>query len=79
MNDDLVRAVAQSIARYLHDHPDAADTVEGVHHVWIGDPALSSSLDITQAALELLLASERVVCVRVARRQLWRLRAGTTL
>ncbi|MFC0691850.1 hypothetical protein [Paraburkholderia humisilvae] len=75
MNDDIVRAVAQRIARYLQDNPDAADTVEGVHHVWIGDPALASSLDITQAALEWLLASGRIACVRVAHRQLWRRRA----
>jgi hypothetical protein len=75
MNDDIVSALAARIVRYLRDHPGAADTVEGVHYVWIGDPVLAVSIDVTQAALEYLLARGKVACIRAAHRQLWRLPA----
>lgn len=75
MNDDIVNTVAGRIVRYLHDHPHAADTVEGVHHVWVDGPALAVSIDITQAALDSLLTNGKVACVRVAHRLLWRLPA----
>ncbi|WP_176057311.1 hypothetical protein [Paraburkholderia sp. BCC1876] len=72
MIDDLTRIAALQILRYLLDHPAAADTVEGVHFVWIGTDAAANSPDITQAALELLFEQGLVACVPIGNRLLWR-------
>jgi len=52
--------------RYLRENPTAADTVEGVHIVWVGHDLAHPSLDITQAALELLF-DEGLVAMRAHR------------
>lgn len=78
MTDDLTHLVAQHIARYLLDHPAAADTVEGVHFVWVGPDVAQASLDITQAALELLFEQGLIACVPIGSRLLWRARLDAT-
>ncbi|MDN7183245.1 hypothetical protein M0D69_35580 [Caballeronia sp. SEWSISQ10-4 2] len=72
MNADLMRMVAHRITRYLRENPTAADTVEGVHIVWVGHDLAHPSLDITQAALELLFDEGLVACVPIGNRLLWR-------
>jgi hypothetical protein len=72
MNDELIRGVAASIARYLEEHCGAADTVEGVHYFWIGAEAAHGSIEVTQAALGLLLEEGRIARVPIANRVLWR-------
>lgn len=74
MTDDLTRAVAQHIARYLLEHPAAADTVEGVHFVWVGPDVQHVSIDVTQAALQLLFDEGRIACAPIGSRLLWRAR-----
>jgi hypothetical protein len=75
MNDVLARAVAERIARYLHENRTAADTIEGVHYVWVGTDMMQGSLDLTQAALEYLRERGIVACVPIGNRLLWRSRA----
>jgi hypothetical protein len=72
LSDDPIRAAAVSIARYLREHPAAADTVEGVHLVWVAPEAADTSLETTLSALETLLEAGVVTCVPVGRRLLWR-------
>lgn len=72
MNADLTRTVADRIVRYLRENPAAADTVEGVHIVWVGPDLAHLSIDITQAALELLFDEGLVACVPIGNRLLWR-------
>ncbi|WGS52867.1 hypothetical protein LFL96_32355 [Paraburkholderia sp. D15] len=77
MIDDQTRIAALHILRYLLDHPAAADTVEGVHFMWIGPESAYLSLDVTQAALELLLEQGLVACVPIGSRLLWRARRNS--
>ncbi|KKB61225.1 hypothetical protein WM40_24430 [Robbsia andropogonis] len=71
MNDALVQNVATQIAHYLQMNPVAADTVEGIHHFWVGAQSAQHSLDVTQAALEYLLARGEVVRIPIGNRILW--------
>ncbi|MFM0016291.1 hypothetical protein PQR46_36735 [Paraburkholderia sediminicola] len=72
MIDDLTRIIALHIVRYLLEHPAAADTVEGVHFVWVGADLACNPLDSTLAALELLSEQGLVACVPIGNRLLWR-------
>ncbi len=78
MSDDLTRAAADCIERYLREHPAAADTVEGVLPAWVGPAVPGASLETTLAALESLLDAGVVVSVPVGRRLLWRAPRGET-
>lgn len=72
MNDELIKRVAAHIARYLQENRAAADTVEGVHYVWVGADVARCSLDVTQAALESLLERGAIGCLPIGNRVLWR-------
>ena len=72
MTVDPVAAVAARILDYLQRNPRAADTVEGVHYAWLSAAADDLSLDLTQAALDLLFAQRKVDRVPVGDRLLWR-------
>ncbi|WP_414445182.1 hypothetical protein [Burkholderia sp. 22PA0106] len=74
MNDELVRHVADRIARYLEACPAAADTIEGVHRFWIDAHDAQESIDVTLAALESLRARGVVARVAIGNRTLWRVR-----
>lgn len=74
MSEDPIRAAAACIARYLHEHPAAADTVEGVHFVWVAPEVADASLETTFHALETLLEAGVVICVPIGSRLLWRAR-----
>lgn len=50
-----VNAAAIAIARYLEDHPDASDTVEGVSEWWLGRRDANSVVTVS-AALDLLIS-----------------------
>ena len=49
-----VRAVAEEIARYLQQHPEAADSVEGIRRWWIARQRFEESLAAMQKALDYL-------------------------
>ena len=50
-NDDIV---AQQILEYLHEHPHACDTLEGIARWWVMRQRLNESVDVIQRALERL-------------------------
>lgn len=50
-----VAAVAVSIRRYLLDHPNAADTLEGVARWWLSGDADHEWLSKVQRAIEQLV------------------------
>ena len=72
MSVDPVAAVAARILDYLHCHPHAADTVEGVHYAWLDPDAGEVSIDLTQAALDLLYAQRKIDRIPIGGRMLWR-------
>ncbi len=48
--------VAQEIQQYFHEHPYAADTVEGIARWWLSHLDVEVSHSLVQQALDLLIA-----------------------
>lgn len=48
--DEHLTLIIDAILRYLHDHPDAADTVEGIAKWWL-PAAWRVDIDAVQCAL----------------------------
>lgn len=61
MQDTRVDAVAGEIRRYLAQHPDAADTVDGVLQWWLPAASASVSREIVEHALDTLVARGEIV------------------
>ena len=55
-----VDAVAIRISRYLNEHPDAADTVEGVALWWLSGNRSNEWMRTVQRAIEQLAGSGEV-------------------
>jgi len=47
--------VARKIINYLHKHPDARDTLEGISRWWLGFEKIDESVDNVSVALEELV------------------------
>ncbi|AGK50903.1 hypothetical protein BTI_3881 [Burkholderia thailandensis MSMB121] len=57
-DDDARRGIAQAITRYLANHPNAADTVDGIAAYWlteIEESAAMFRIDHIQRALDQLV------------------------
>ena len=50
-----MEAVAAAIVDYVHAHPRAADSADGVHRWWIGGQHAGPGLDVVESALDLLV------------------------
>ena len=50
-----VRDTAEEISRYLEEHPDAADTLNGIQQWWVFQQRLDESLDLVSRAIEHLI------------------------
>jgi hypothetical protein len=74
-DEDLVRFAAAAILHYLQQHPDSADTAEGIHEWWIDWPGVPEPLLITCLALEQLGQENKIQQSGVANRRIWRLQA----
>jgi hypothetical protein len=72
MDDDPLSQTMRKIAAYLDDHPEAADTLTGIHGVWLQSEEMPS---ITRLALERLLEADVLECACYSRdNTIWRLR-----
>lgn len=60
-SDALVRAIAEGIERYLEQHPDAADSAEGICAWWLTPPLGADALPAVLASLAELEARGVVV------------------
>jgi hypothetical protein len=58
--DKHVLTVAGEIQRYLLNHPNAADSSEGVLRWWLKKQRYEDSMEIVQRALELLVTNGEV-------------------
>ena len=63
---ERVQAIANEVERYLTDHPQAADSVEGIATWWLARQRIHYELELVRRALEhlrhkgvVLTASER--------------------
>lgn len=62
---DRVQAIADEVERYLMEHPQAADSVEGIATWWLARQRIHYELEMVKSALEhlqhkgvVLIASE---------------------
>ncbi len=70
MVDDSILDTMRKIELYLAAHPDAGDTLEGIHYSWLQS---QEAPEITQAALELLQETDVVQCISYGRgTSIWR-------
>ena len=56
-----VAAVAAAIRRYLNEHPNAADTVEGIARWWLSGSSGNELLADVERAVDLLVLQGEVV------------------
>lgn len=49
-----IESLAEEIAEYLAQHPNAADAIDGIMQWWLADPRVGKTRDRVQAALDLL-------------------------
>jgi len=76
-DDESIRALAREITAYLSNHPDAADSAEGILRWWLPQMSVEANGGSLQRALDLLveqgsidrrvLPDQRCVYVRAAR------------
>jgi len=59
--EGVVELIADAIARYLQQHPDAADNVVGIQRWWLEPELAAVHMDYVQAALDQLQSAEVVV------------------
>ena len=62
LQTNSVNPIAEDIARYLREHPDAADSLEGIRQWWLPRVRLEEASAQIERALEELL--ERGLVVR---------------
>ena len=65
-NQTEVNAVAARIRLYLSDHPNAADTVEGVATWWLSGNASRDWINTVQRAIEQLAESGEITTKTLA-------------
>jgi hypothetical protein len=61
-NDTDVLLIADQIERYLKEHPNAADTVEGITKWWLPGQGIEVSSLLVQQALKYLGSKSAVKC-----------------
>lgn len=71
MDEQAIEQVVQQIRAYLAARPQAADTLEGIHHWWINWAGGEESPAVTLAALERLVAGGKLAAFAVGRQALW--------
>ncbi|WP_348944273.1 hypothetical protein ABHF33_12560 [Chitinibacter sp. FCG-7] len=67
----MITLAMNQIRLHLQRHPQAADTLEGVHSWWL---ASQEPAAITEMALQQLLANGEVETLKIGSRVLWRAR-----
>jgi len=63
--DEVVEGIAREIARYLAEHPDAADTLDGIRSWWLTRQRYEDATVLVQRAVDLLVREGVVVGRRI--------------
>jgi Fe2+ or Zn2+ uptake regulation protein len=58
--------LSQRILDYIKEHPEAADSLEGIASWWLSAPPHAPSLEAVQAALDLLVDQGRMARLQLA-------------
>jgi hypothetical protein len=58
--------LCQGILHYLHEHPEAADSLEGIASWWLPPTAYSVTTDAVEEALAMLVATHRIARIDLA-------------
>jgi hypothetical protein len=64
--DSALRAICDSILQYLHKHPEAADSQEGIVSWWLPQSGYAGPLEAVHEALDLLVAERRIARIDLA-------------
>lgn len=70
-SNTIIELAMAQIRQHLQRHPQAADTLEGVHSWWL---ASQEPPAITEMALQQLQANGEVEVLKIGSRVLWRAR-----
>lgn len=73
MDEQSIQFAMQAIVLHLRQHPQSADTLEGVHLWWVHWPDIQESILVTAEALYRLRAAQQVESRTIGERELWRL------
>lgn len=68
----MVAFASSQIEHYLQVHPQAADSLQGVHYFWITWPDQPEALVVTETALHCLQEQSIVESFNVGNNVLWR-------
>lgn len=59
-------ALCQGILQYLREHPEAADSLDGIANWWLPKSNQSATTEAVQEALARLVAERRIACIDLA-------------
>jgi hypothetical protein len=59
-------ALVQGILHYLHDHPEAADSLEGIASWWLPPYTHSVTMETVQMALDRMVAHHQIARIDLA-------------
>ena len=59
--EDDVKSVAAEIMMYLHQHPMASDSLDGITHWWLVQQAIMKNIELVEQALEHLANEGKVL------------------
>lgn len=57
-HSERITVIARTIERYVTEHPQAADTREGIRAWWVGREHAAESLEDVQVALDFLVEAK---------------------
>jgi hypothetical protein len=72
MDEERINYVMNAIRDFIAQHPDSADTLEGIHSWWIRWPDFADSPFITATALQRLEEQGFLEQKNIGSRVLWR-------
>ncbi|HZX31760.1 MAG TPA: hypothetical protein VFF03_10435 [Rhodocyclaceae bacterium] len=72
MDYQAIEQAAAAILNYVQQHPNSADTAEGIHAWWIDWEGRIESPLVTEQALEYLERQHLMERVSIGNRVLWR-------
>ena len=60
VDEDAVGAIAAEIRNYLAAHPEAADSISGIHRWWLPPKFAAEHASVIEQALERLLSASLI-------------------